>query len=170
MELCRHAWSGNFISCSSYFVLVSKWTSNMTGLVYPVGVNRKWGCFTNRNTASTRPFWRFFKKEDFVRGNDLKIGKILGVDFFMTGRINLPKCYVERPFSASRHAFFVPLKQAYYGLRLRFKRCFPIARPLFFQANKIPNFMRHRWVNVFGYGWAIRIIKIIYPGCICGEI
>ena len=40
-----------------------------------------------------------------MRGNDLKIGKILGVDFFMTGRINLPKCYVERPFSASRHAF-----------------------------------------------------------------
>ena len=25
MELCRHARSGNFISCSSYFVLVPKW-------------------------------------------------------------------------------------------------------------------------------------------------
>jgi hypothetical protein len=32
-----------------------------------------------------RLFLAFLKKEDFVRGNDLKIGKILGVDFSMTG-------------------------------------------------------------------------------------
>jgi len=31
------------------------------------------------------PFLAFLKKEDFVRGNDLKIDKNMGIDFFMTG-------------------------------------------------------------------------------------
>jgi hypothetical protein len=31
------------------------------------------------------PFLAFLKKEDFVRGNDLKIGNILEIDFSMTG-------------------------------------------------------------------------------------
>jgi putative transposase len=33
----------------------------------------------------SKPFLAFLKKEDFVRGNDLKISNILGIDFSMTG-------------------------------------------------------------------------------------
>ena len=57
MELCRHARSGNFISCSSYFVLVP----NATG----------------------RPFWRNLEKLD--KGVETKVevnaanGKIIEV-------------------------------------------------------------------------------------------
>jgi hypothetical protein len=43
----------------------------------------------------SKPFLAFLKKEDFVRGNDLKIGKILGVDFFMTGWIGSKNAIVS---------------------------------------------------------------------------
>ena len=51
----------------------------------------RWRYPGNENVSRTRTphrvglFLAFFKKEDFVRGNDLKIDKNMGIDFFMTG-------------------------------------------------------------------------------------
>ena len=63
----------------------AKWTSHMTGLVYPVGVIPEISMVHKHKHRIEEAFLVFLKKEDFVRGNDLKIGNILGIDFSMTG-------------------------------------------------------------------------------------
>ena len=57
----------------------------MTGLVYPVGVIPEMSMVHKHKHRIEEAFLVFLKKEDFVRGNDLKISNILGIDFFMTG-------------------------------------------------------------------------------------
>jgi hypothetical protein len=57
----------------------------MTGLVYPVGVIPEMSMVHKHKHRIEEAFLVFLKKEDFVRGNDLKISNILGIDFSMTG-------------------------------------------------------------------------------------
>ena len=71
MELCRHAGSGNFISCSSYFVLVPKFSVGFLRVLIET-INRRrfgWRCYRNGDRRCDRRqrdrrdyFWVLFSR------------------------------------------------------------------------------------------------------------
>ncbi|HEY5141852.1 MAG TPA: hypothetical protein VIJ25_21415 [Methylococcales bacterium] len=61
---------------------------SMTGPITPLALSRKIELTERTLTARNQSLFLIFKKENFVRGIDLKIDDIWGLDLFMTGWVS----------------------------------------------------------------------------------
>ncbi len=60
---------------------------SMTGPITPLALSRIGQVNCKKiDCTKSKPIFNFLKKENFVRGIDLKIDDIWGLDLFMTGR------------------------------------------------------------------------------------